>query len=668
MASFFAELKRRNVYKVGAAYMIVAWLLIQLASILFPTFEAPPWVMKVFIAVVAAGFPLALVFAWAFELTPEGIKRTENVAPGESVTRQTGRKLMWLAAVAALLAAVLFAYQFSGGGKAPPPPAAAADKSIAVLPFENRSAQPENAYLADGIQDEILTRLAKIEDLRVISRTSTQRYKNSSDSVAEIAKQLGVAHVLEGSVQKVGEQVRVNVQLIKTANDAHLWAEVYDRKLADIFAVQSDIAETVARALQVRLSSTAQKAIGTKPTENADAYDAYLRGLAIWNSVDLSPPALQRMATYLSRAVELDPEFARAWAMLSAVETSIYAHFEPTAQRLASAKRAVDTAFRLQPDLGDAHFALGLYRYRGQRDYEGALKSFEEAIHHGVNKAMSLEFSAYVKRRQGKFEEALGIHQQSQLLDPRNAIIYSEQAVTLRALRRFSESRAALDRALEITPDAPLLLAEKAQAFHLEGEFDAAKRLLDRVPLDPQQTLVMEARVANWLALRRFDDVIRLLSGILSVPETLPKHAVAVYRSKLGFARLGAGDADGAAADLRRARDELERLRAESATGEGFLEHLITVDGLLRNKPRVEENAARVQPIIANDAFVGPAFEEAIAAARAHLGEGDAAIAILERLLAKPSMNTRALLRADPMWDPLRGHPRFQKLVEQPRS
>src|SRR5712671_5011776 len=276
--NFFSELKRRNVYKVAVAYAVVAWLLIQAASILFPTFEAPPWVMKVFVAVIVLGFPVALVFAWAFEITPEGIKRAEDVDLSQSITRRTGRKLDFLIIAVLLLVIAVFAYQRFGPGQKVA--VATPEKSIAILPFENRSEDKANAYFADGIQDEILTRLANIADLKVISRTSTRQYQSKPDNLREIAQQLGVATILEGSVQKLADQVRVNVKLIHAQSDSHLWADTYDRKLTDIFGVETEIAKRIAESLQAKLTGREEQALAVKPTANPEAYDAYLRGLA----------------------------------------------------------------------------------------------------------------------------------------------------------------------------------------------------------------------------------------------------------------------------------------------------------------------------------------------------------------------------------------------------
>jgi TolB-like protein len=317
-ASFFSELKRRNVYKVAVAYGIVAWLLIQIATATFPVLEIPNWATKLVIAIVVLGFPLALIFAWAFELTPEGIKRTEDVAPGESITRTTGRKLTVLVSGVALLAVGLLLLQLFRDKRQPASAASATmaapsgspEKSIAVLPFESLSEDKANAYFATGVQDEILTRLAKVADLKVISRTSTQQYQSKPGNVAEIAKQLGVSHVLEGSVQKAGDSVRVNVQLIKAETDAHLWAETYDGKLTDIFAVQSDVARRIADSLEAKLTGREKEAIDHVGTQVPAAYEAYLRGIALRNAQ--SRAEQDQLIAFCRQAVALDPNYAEA--------------------------------------------------------------------------------------------------------------------------------------------------------------------------------------------------------------------------------------------------------------------------------------------------------------------------------------------------------------------
>jgi TolB-like protein len=313
LKSFVGELKRRNVYKVAIAYAVIAWLLMQIASQIFPFFEIPNWAVRLVVLLLILGFPIALVLAWAFELTPEGIKRTEDVDVGKSIRRKTGRKLDFLViAVLLLVIAGLLFQRFHP--KVSTAVSSSPEKSVAVLPFENLSRDPDNAYFADGIQEEILTRLAKIADLKVISRTSTQRYQSKPVNLAEIAKQLGVANILEGSVQKAADQVRVNVQLVNAQNDSHLWAETYDRKLSDIFGVESEIAKGIAESLQAKLTGREEQALAAKPTNNPEAYDAYLRGLAFEARSGYSNDVVRKAIGFYERAVQLDPNFALAWA------------------------------------------------------------------------------------------------------------------------------------------------------------------------------------------------------------------------------------------------------------------------------------------------------------------------------------------------------------------
>src|SRR5437773_1236471 len=289
--NFFAELKRRNVYKVAIAYAVVAWLLIQAASIFLPAFNAPQWAMQIVILILVVGFPIALAFSWAFEITSEGIKRESEIEPNKSITAHTGRKIVALTIVLAVVATGLLIFQFvrprtwrerQSNGSTSPSAATISNKSIAVLPFDNLSGDPQNAYFSEGVQNEILTRLAKIAELKVISRTSTQRFKSAPNNLRQIAQQLDVANILEGSVQKANDQVRVNVQLINALTDAHLWAEIYDRKLTDIFAVESDIAKTIADALQAKLTGSEKRMMAAQPTSDTTAYELYHKGRSLW--------------------------------------------------------------------------------------------------------------------------------------------------------------------------------------------------------------------------------------------------------------------------------------------------------------------------------------------------------------------------------------------------
>jgi TolB-like protein len=402
-SNFFAELKRRNVYKVAVAYAIVGWLLIQVATATFPVLEIPNWAIKLVIALVLLGFPIALILAWAFELTPEGIKRTESA---DELSSKPSRSRAWIYVViisGAISGGLFFVGRYTALDKQSGS-AEVSSKSIAVLPFENLSEEKANAYFADGIQDEILTRLSKIADLKVISRTSTQKYKSAPDNLREIAHQLGVSNILEGSVQKVSDQVRVSVQLIDVRNDSHLWAETYDRKLTDIFGVESDVAKSIAQALQAKLSGHEEQAFGVKPTNNPEAYDAYLRGLAAEGESIRSVYPIQKAISFYKRAVHLDPNFALAWSKLSGAHSSLYPSFGDSTE---AAKRALETAQKLQPDSPETLLALAQYQYSELHDYEAARTNFL-----GVSKMLpgSSEIPAalaQIARHQGKWDEAV---------------------------------------------------------------------------------------------------------------------------------------------------------------------------------------------------------------------------------------------------------------------
>src|SRR5438552_2746964 len=375
LRNFVSELKRRNVYKVAIAYAVVAWLLIQIATQVFPFFEIPNWAVRLIVLVIIVGFPIALIIAWAFELTPEGLKRTEVA---DELPKKSSRNRAWIYVVI-IAGAISVSLFFLGRYTATSKQSGSAElpaKSIAVLPFESLSEDKANAYFADGIQEEILTRLAKIADLKVISRTSTQQYQSKPGNLFEIAKQLGVANILEGSVQKAADQVRVNVQLIQVASDSHLWADTYDRKLVDIFGVESEIAKAIAESLQAKLTGGEQQALAVKPTNNPEAYDAYLRGLALEARAS-SPTDSEKVVGFYERSVQLDPTFALAWARLSRANSQVYfGGLDRTSARRDAAERALNTAQKLQPNSSETLLAQAYYQYWVLRDYELAKATF----------------------------------------------------------------------------------------------------------------------------------------------------------------------------------------------------------------------------------------------------------------------------------------------------
>ena len=461
--NFFAELKRRNVYKVAVAYAVVAWLTIQAASIFLPAFNAPQWAMQVVILILVIGFPIALVFSWAFEITPEGIKRESEIEADESITHHTGRKIVGLTIALGVIAAGLFAFQTVrekstpalreiAGAPRQSEAATVPNKSIAVLPFDNLSRDPDNAYFVEGIQDEILTRLAKIGDLKVIARSSTLRFQNKGD-LPQIAQQLGVAHLLEGSVQKVNDQVRINVQLIKAANEAHLWAEIYDRKLTDIFAVESEIAKTIADTLKAKLTGSEQQVIAARPTENTEAHQLYLKGRFFWNK--RTGDDLKKSIDYFQQATAIDPNYAPgyagvadAYALLPGYTAGVPRDCYPKA--IAAAKKALE----LDESLAEAHTTLGIAIWSYEFDFAQANREFQRAIELNPNYATGhQQYGNVTLAALGRFDEAIAEGKRAVELDPLSLIINTDLGMTYYYARRYDEAIAQFRKALEIDPN-----------------------------------------------------------------------------------------------------------------------------------------------------------------------------------------------------------------------
>ncbi|HXP33983.1 MAG TPA: hypothetical protein VN827_00385, partial [Chthoniobacterales bacterium] len=495
--SFFAELKRRNVYKVAVAYAVVAWLLVQIATQVFPFLEIPNWIVRLVIALVVIGFPIALVLAWAFELTPEGIVRTEDVDPEKSIRKSTGRKLDFaiigvLLVVIAMLIYQRFPFRTETGETIP-------QKSIAVLPFENRSEDKANAYFADGIQDEILTDLARIADLKVISRTSVMHYRSGiARNLHEIGEQLGVAHVLEGSVQRAGNRVRVNAQLVDARTDRHLWAQTYDRDLANVFAIQSEIAKTIADQLQAKLSQREKTAIERPPTNDITAFDLYTRAkdLIVTASASSSGKGdFLQAIDLLNQAVARDPSFFQAYCGLAEAHDQVYnAGYLHTSARLALAEAAIEAASRLRPDAGETHLARARNIYQGYLDYNGALAELELARQTLPNDSRVFELMGYIQRRQpGRYEEATRTLERAIDLDPRNVVALQQiAAFNYRRLRRYADAKSAWDRLLAITPDDVNAKAERAMV-DLEWKGDTR----------PLHQTIDSIRAANPAAVQR---------------------------------------------------------------------------------------------------------------------------------------------------------------------
>ena len=557
-----------------------------------------------------------------------------------------------------------------------PPLTAAPDKSIAVLPFENRSEDKANAYFADGIQDEILTRLSKIADLKVISRTSTHQYQSKPANLRKIAKELGVANILEGSVQKVADQVRVNVQLVNAQTDSHLWADIYDRKLTDIFEVESEIAKRIAESLQAKLAGHEEQELAVKPTNNPEAYDAYLRGLAYsLKAVAPMPANALGAQKYLREAVQLDPKFALAWALLAYVDSRGYRTLllQPTAALREEARLAAETALTLRPNLGEAVWAKGYYHYACLKDYDNAVRYFEEAREFLPNSSRIPEALAYVARRRGQWDRSEAYFNEAERLDPRNVHLLTQHGLSYIELRRFPEAERKLDQVLNITPDDVDTVSYKAAIAQAEGDLPRASVLL--APLHPagDDPQAVETQVYQAILERRPAPVIPRLKEILAKPDPALGFFNGELRFWLGWAQEVARDHSAAQGSWRQARSELESFLKEQPENYLLIADLALTNMALGDKAAavaLTEQAMAALPI-EKDAVSGPIPIEILARVSAQMSEPDRAIAALRKLLSIPYEGpfaksvpplTPALLRLDPMFDPLRNDPRFQKL------
>jgi len=672
LRNFVGELKRRNVYKVAIAYAVVAWLLMQVASQIFPFFEIPNWAVRLVVLLLIIGFPVAVILAWAFELTPEGLKRAEDVDLSKSVRRKTGRKLdFFIIAVLLLVIGILLFQRFHPNVS--PAVSSSLEKSIAVLPFENLSEDKANAYFADGIQEEILTRLAKIADLKVISRTSTQRYQSKPGNLSEIAKQLGVANILEGSVQKAADQVRVNVQLVNAQTDSHLWAETYDRKLSDIFGVESEIAKGIAESLQAKLTGREQQTLAVKPTNNAEAYEAYLRGLAFESRGGNLVPNSEKAADFYERSVQLDPAFALAWGRLSRAESFLY-FIGMTAAR-ETAERALKAAQKLQPNASETLLAQGYYQYWVSRDYELAKATFVQVRNvlpssSGVAAALAL-----IARRQGHWNESISYWEQALALDPRNSGWLADSARTYAMVRQFPAALNTFDRALDIEPNDLDLIAAKAGIHQAEGDLEQAGKLLAGVDAHTASLDAFRTKTSQLFLERHYDEAVRLLQIRLTESHEVIEYERANYQVSLIFAQRFAGDVAGARAtaqQLQQAAEALDKKNPQNARIGNIL--LSLAYAALGQKDAALKHAERAMTLLpsSKDAVTGPDAEEKLARVEVMVGEKNRAIPRLQHLLEIPGgifpnnmPLTPALLRLDPIWDPLRADPAFQKLCEE---
>ncbi|MFL6518954.1 MAG: TPR end-of-group domain-containing protein [Chthoniobacterales bacterium] len=588
-SNFFAELKRRNVYKVAVAYAVAAWLLIQGASIFLPAFDAPPWAMKACIIVLMLGFPVALVLSWAFEITPEGIKRESEVETDQSITRRTGRKIVGITLALAVGAAGLLAFQLlrpksmvtprqSEAATAPIPA-----KSVAVLPFENMSSDKENAYFADGIQEEILTRLAKIGDLKVISRTSTEKYKSAPSNLREIAQQLGVANILEGSVQKSRDQVRITVQLINALNDNHLWAETYDRSLIDTFAVESDVAQRIASSLAAKLSGAEKQAIAARPTENSEAYQLYLKGRFFWNK--RTGTDLKLAGEFFEQAVAADPTYSGAYAGLAQTYLLIPVFgagrprdFFPKAN--IAARRAVE----LDATSAEGHAALAMLQLFDFK-FESSELEFQRAIELNPNYATAHHwFGNSLLVTLGRFDQAIKEGERAIELDPLSLIINADLGSTLMIARRYDQAIAQLRKTLALDGNFAYARWNLGEALYHKGDLNAAISEYEKAATlddDPEILALLGRAYAETGQKEKALDMLRRIT------EAGQKGYVRGYLYTIIY--IGLGDKEKALYYLEKASDD----------GESPDTSWLKVDPLfdpLRTEPRFQQLVAKMFP------------------------------------------------------------------------
>jgi TolB-like protein/Tfp pilus assembly protein PilF len=685
--SLLTELKRRNVIRMAGLYLVGAWLLVQVASTVLPMFGAPTWLPRTIVLLLAIGFVPALVFAWIFELTPQGLRRDEDVPARESIAPRTARRMDRMIIVVLALALLYFgvdkfvlapqreaAHSTQAAAPTPTDGQAQVAKSIAVLPFENLSSDKDNAYFATGMQDEILTRLAGIHDLKVISRTSTEQYASRPPNLKIVGEQLGVATLLEGSVQKANGKVRINLQLIDAASDSHLWAENYDRDLKDVFAVQSDVAEKVADALKAQLLPAESVRIARIPTQDQAAYDLYLKGRYLFSQLQTSsakdPVAVGRQATDLySRAVAADPKFALAYAWQSYLQSYLHWYGVDSSPGVVElAESAARNAMALQPDLPEAHLAIGYVHYWCHRDYAAALDEFAIA-HAGLpNNAEVVAAIGYVHRRQGDDNRGISEMEQASVLDPRNSVLPREIANSYVAMRRYADADAAYARSLAIFPGDIEAQVQRATSAMFSGNFAAAKTIIDGIPpaMDPQATVSMlRFRLAM---IQRNPDA--ALAAIANAPPWLMtrwEHSVAPVGLLRGQALQAKGDSDGARSAFQQAEQALQGQLANAGTAIDASSYLGLVKAGLGEKEAAlsaARSAVERMPI-ARDVISGTFQLERLARVEAQVGETSAAIGHLRQLMESAGGETLsvATLRIDPAWDPLRRDPGFQRLV-----
>ena len=662
MSGFFEEVKRRKVYRVAIAYIVAGWALAQGLAQLLPVFDIPNSVIRVGIALMLIGFPIALVLAWAYDITPQGIKVTPQTPTGG----HRRRNLLLLGATGVAISAA------AGFFLLPPAVARKVDKSIAVLPFDNLTKDAENAFFADGIQDDILTNLSKIGDLKVISRTSVMSYRGKTANVREIGKALGVATILEGSVRREGNKVRVNVQLINTANDEHIWASNYDRDLTNVFATQTDLARQIAKALEAKLSPSEKAQIEKKITENDEALALFRKAHDLSTRPDKLRDDMLQAQQLLVEATGLDPRFAAAYAQLGYLGAWIYHSYEPTPEQKEKSRAAIDTAQRLDPTCPDNHLARGFYYYYCDSDdqhYQRALDELYIAQNGNPNEPQVYLAIGAIERRQGKWEESTRHLEKAAALDPKNVWVLQNLAYNYVATKDYQRAEELIDKGIAIAPHSLALNGSKAKiAIASRGDFSVAENLLAKVPPNmDREGMITFARISLLMSQRKFQEALAIVQSIptetFHTDGTAPMPKVLMEANCYKLLK----DHEKARAAYEKALPQVEKLVQEAPddpSRHAMLGELLAMLGRKEEAIREGKRAMELKPE-SKDAFDGPMFTTSMAQIYTWLGENDQALQLIEKLLETPNGLTAPILKVDPVWDPLRDDPRFQTLINR---
>ena len=668
--TFFGEVKRRNVYKVAVAYIVVCWALAQGIAQVFPVFDVPNWTVRLIVVLMVIGFPIALIFAWAFEITPEGVKRSEEADAMPSSTRPTNRTWIYIVVVgAAISLALFFLGRYTAGTRTTP---SGDRRSIAVLPFASLSGDKNDAYFADGVQDQILTNLAKVSDLKVISHTSVRQYEPGAErNIREIGRQLGVAYIVEGSVQRARDRLRINATLIDARTDTHVWAETYDRTAADLFAIQSELAQSIVTQLKARLSPRQKAEIEERPTQDLDAFELYVQAKAIIdsyiNATDVRAALLQALKS-LDEAIKRDPNFVSAYCYAArANDLLFFFDLDPTPDRISLADAAVKAALRLRPDSAEAHFAQADFYFRCLRDYDRAQEELRIARPGLPNSTPFFILSGYINRRRNHFREAERDFSTAFALDPRNPNAYNLLADTYVLERRFAEAVRVSDNVLAAGEQVPIVRYRRASSIlYWTADTAPIRDILAKFP--EMEFAGAQTPARAWMAMLdgNYAEAERIIAA--SPRQDFQDIDLSFYYPKSWYQAMIArakGDSARATAAFRECREILAQRLIVKPEHARTIAVLAQVDAGLGQKDlaiREAQHAIDLMPI-SKDIYDGALVLEGLAQVYTWSGDRDRAIELLQKLVTMPGYINYGRLKLHPLWSPLRGDPRFEKIV-----